>query len=69
MGQALGERLLEQQQTLVIYNRSPDKTVKLAQQGATAVNSAQLAVCLSDICLLFLSDANAINTVLDTIEP
>ena len=68
MGQALGERLLEQQQTLVIYNRSADKTVKLAQKGATALNSAQQAVSLSDICLLFLSDANAINTVLDTIE-
>ena len=68
MGQALGERLLEQQQTLVIYNRSADKTVKLAQKGATALNSAQQAVSLSDICLLFLSDANAINAVLDTIE-
>ena len=68
MGQALGEWLLEQQQTLVIYNRSADKTVKLAQKGATALNSAQQAVSLSDICLLFLSDANAINAVLDTIE-
>ena len=68
MGQALGEWLLEQQQTLVIYNRSADKTVKLAQKGATVLNSAQQAVSLSDICLLFLSDANAINTVLDTIE-
>ena len=68
MGQALGEWLLEQQQTLVIYNRTADKTVKLAQKGATALNSAQQAVSLSDICLLFLSDANAINTVLDTIE-
>jgi 3-hydroxyisobutyrate dehydrogenase len=68
MGQALGERLLEQQQTLVIYNRSANKTVKLAQKGATALNSAQQAVSISDICLLFLSDANAINTVLDTIE-
>ena len=68
MGQALGERLLEQQQTLVIYNRNANKTVKLAQKGATALNSAQQAVSISDICLLFLSDANAINTVLDTIE-
>ena len=68
MGQASGERLLEQQQTLVIYNRNANKTVKLAQKGATALNSAQQAVSISDICLLFLSDANAINTVLDTIE-
>ena len=68
MGQALGERLLEQQKTLVIYNRNANKTVKLAQKGATALNSAQQAVSISDICLLFLSDANAINTVLDTIE-
>ena len=68
MWQALGERLFEQQQTLVIYNRNANKTVKLAQKGATALNSAQQAVSISDICLLFLSDANAINTVLDTIE-
>jgi 3-hydroxyisobutyrate dehydrogenase len=69
MGQALGERLLDQQQPLVVFNRSSDKTVKLAQQGASIAASAQQAVSNSDICLLFLSDASAINSVLDTIKP
>jgi 3-hydroxyisobutyrate dehydrogenase len=69
MGQALGERLLDQQQPLIVFNRSSDKTVKLAQQGASIASSAQQAVSDSEICLLFLSDATAINSVLDTIKP
>ena len=69
MGQALGERLLDQQQRLVVYNRHPDKTFKLAQKGALVAASAQQAVSDSEICLLFLSDTMAINSVLDTIEP
>ncbi len=67
MGQALGERLLSEQQNLVIYNRSPDNTQKLQQQGASVATSAQQALSDSQFCLLFLSDANAINTVLDDI--
>lgn len=69
MGQALGERLLDQQQDIVIYNRSADKTLKLVQQGASVAPSAQEAVVESETCLLFLSDAAAISKVLDTIEP
>jgi len=69
MGQALGERLLEQQQSLTVYNRSHDKTHELQQRGASVASSAQQAVANSDFCLLFLSDATAINTVLDDIDP
>tara|TARA_R110002111_G_scaffold177205_6_gene243266 strand:+ start:685 stop:1545 length:861 start_codon:yes stop_codon:yes gene_type:complete len=69
MGQALGERLLAKQQRLVIYNRSPENTQKLQQQGAVVALSAQQALSDSAICLLFLSDADAINTVLESIEP
>jgi 3-hydroxyisobutyrate dehydrogenase len=69
MGQALGERLLEQQQSLTIYNRSHDKTIELQQLGASVAPSAQQAIVESDICCLFLSDAGAINAVLDDIEP
>jgi len=68
MGQALGERLLAKQQNLVIYNRSPDSTQKLQQQGALVAPSAQQALSDSDICLLSLSDADAINAVLNDIE-
>lgn len=69
MGQALGERLLAQQQDLVVYNRSPDKTTELVQLGASIATSAQQALCESDLCLLFLSDASAINSVFDAIDP
>ena len=69
MGQALGERLLEQQQSLTIYNRSPDKVLELQQRGASVATSAQQAIVENDMCCLFLSDANAINSVLDDLEP
>jgi 3-hydroxyisobutyrate dehydrogenase len=69
MGQALGERLLEQQQSLTIYNRSPDKILELQQRGASVATSAQQAIVENDMCCLFLSDANAINAVLDDLEP
>ena len=69
MGQALSEHLLAKNQSLTIFNRSPNKTAKLQQQGATIVASAQDALNTSEFCLLMLSDAEAINIVLDTIEP
>ena len=69
MGQALSEHLLAENQSLTIFNRSPNKTTELQQQGATVVKSAQEALKTSEFCLLMLSDAEAINIVLDTIEP
>ena len=69
MGQALGERLLAQQLSLAVYNRTQDKTHSLQELGASVATSAQHTVSNSNISLLLLSDANAINAVLDTIEP
>ena len=69
MGQALSEHLLAENQMLTLFNRSPDKMVKLQQQGAVSVNSAQQALNTSEFCLLMLSDAEAIHIVLDTIQP
>ena len=69
MGQALGERLLAKQQSLTLYNRTQDKTHLLQELGASVATSAQYAIDNSNISLLLLSDAYAINTVLDTIEP
>lgn len=68
MGQALSENLLEQQQHLTIYNRSTEKTTQLQQSGAEIAESAQAAVEKGDICILMLSDARAINAVLETIS-
>ena len=67
MGQALGEHLIAQEHQLTIFNRSPEKAVSLQKLGASLANSAQQALSDSDICLLMLSDATAINDVLDTI--
>ena len=68
MGQALAQHLLESKQTLTVFNRTPDKTTELAQNGAVVAPTAASAVMANDICLLMLSDAKAINAVLDTIE-
>lgn len=67
MGQALGEHLIAEQQSLTVYNRSQDKTTDLVSRGANLADSAQDAAVASDVCLLFLSDAQAINAVLDGI--
>jgi 3-hydroxyisobutyrate dehydrogenase len=69
MGQALAEHLLAENQSLLVYNRSPEKSALLADSGASVSHSAQLVLEQTDICLLFLSDAEAIHSVCDTIEP
>ena len=69
MGQALGEHLLAQGHVLTIFNRSPEKVAVLQEQGASVANSAQEALKSSDFCLLMLSDSEAINAVLDQIDP
>ncbi|MDH5358057.1 MAG: NAD(P)-dependent oxidoreductase [Gammaproteobacteria bacterium] len=69
MGQALAKHLLDEGQQLTVFNRSPEKTVELHNLGATVVLTAQDAVNNSDFCILMLSDAEAINTVVDSIDP
>lgn len=69
MGQALAEHLLAENQSLIVFNRSPEKTAALAESGAIVSHSAQEVLEKADICLLFLSDAEAIQSVFDTIEP
>jgi 3-hydroxyisobutyrate dehydrogenase len=69
MGQALSEHLLNSNLKLTLFNRSPEKCLSLKQQGAQLVDSAQQAVNDSEICLLMLSDAAALNAVIDDINP
>jgi 3-hydroxyisobutyrate dehydrogenase len=69
MGNALAERLLEQKCELSIYNRSIEKVAKLSSQGARICNTASEAVQQSEIVILLLSDADAIATVLDNVDP
>ncbi|WP_438971346.1 NAD(P)-dependent oxidoreductase [Methylophaga sp.] len=69
MGQALSTHLLAESQPLIIYNRSSEKSDALRELGAEVATSAQQVVEKSNICLLFLSDAEAIHTVFDSIAP
>lgn len=69
MGQALAQHLLEENQSLLVYNRSPEKSEELRDRGADVAASAQQLVEQCEICLLFLSDADAIHMVLDAISP
>lgn len=68
MGQALATHLLAENQPLMVYNRSPEKSEELQERGAEVAASAQQVVETCDICLLFLSDAEAIQMVLDSID-
>lgn len=68
MGQALVEHLLAEGQTVTAYNRSPEKVAILQKNGASTAKTAQEALLSSEVCLLMLSDADAIQTVLDSIE-
>ncbi len=68
MGQALVEHLLTEGQTVTAYNRTSEKVDGLEQNGALVARTAQEALVSSDICLLILSDADAIYSVLDSIK-
>ncbi|AFI85089.1 hydroxyacid dehydrogenase [Methylophaga nitratireducenticrescens] len=69
MGKALAEHLLNQKCELSIYNRSIEKIADLSSQGARICGTASEAVEQSEIVILLLSDADAIATVLDSVEP
>lgn len=66
MGTPMAERLLEQLSSgdsLTLYNRTPEKLVKLQQQGATiAASVPELLAC--EAVILMLSDAAAIRAVM-----
>tara|TARA_R110001583_G_scaffold41891_2_gene133210 strand:+ start:35061 stop:35921 length:861 start_codon:yes stop_codon:yes gene_type:complete len=68
MGQALVEHLLAEGQTIKVYNRTAEKLTQMQQNGAFVASTAQEALMNSEICILMLSDAEAINSVLESIE-
>jgi len=68
MGQALVEHLLDENQQVTVYNRTAEKLSSLIEKGANNAESAQAAMEKTDYALLMLSDAAAINAVLDTID-
>lgn len=69
MGKALAEHLLNKKCELSIYNRSIEKITDLSPLGAQVCETANEAVQHSQLVILLLSDADAIATVLDSVEP
>jgi len=68
MGQALVEHLLAEGQTVRVYNRTVEKVADLHKSGAIVAKTAQEALINSELCILMLSDAEAIYAVLNSIE-
>jgi 3-hydroxyisobutyrate dehydrogenase len=63
MGAAMAERLLDEGQSLVVWNRSPGKTEALRARGAVAAASPAALAGQVDIIITILSDAAAIEQV------
>ena len=65
MGAAMARRLLDQGVEVRVWNRTPEPTAALRPLGARVCATAAQAVAEADIVLLALSDAPAIEKVLD----
>lgn len=68
MGTALGLHLLDEGQSLVVFNRTKEKAAALGDAGAVITAGAQQLIEQSDVCLLFLSDAQAITAMLNGVD-
>ncbi|MGD9075864.1 MAG: NAD(P)-dependent oxidoreductase [Desulfobacteraceae bacterium] len=64
MGRPMAERILQASHTLVVFNRTLEKTQSLKLLGARIASSAKEAVQSSDCVILMLADAQAIQDVL-----
>jgi 3-hydroxyisobutyrate dehydrogenase len=64
MGAPIAQRLLAQTDRLTVYNRTAAKTAKLQAQGALVAATAAEVFAESDVVILMLSDAAAIDELL-----
>lgn len=69
MGQAIAQRLLSENWSVSLYNRTLETISYLATSGADTTDNPDTALLNADIVLITLTDADAINTVLDRISP
>ncbi|HUK06262.1 MAG TPA: NAD(P)-dependent oxidoreductase [Stellaceae bacterium] len=65
MGAAMGERLLDLNHRLTVWNRSSGKTQPLVTRGARLATSPADVASASEIVLTILTDAKAIDAVYD----
>lgn len=66
MGLPMAERLLETRHELFVFNRTRQKSLPLADQGAELADSPLEAIRAADLAILMLTDAAAIR---ETLEP
>ena len=64
LGQAVAERLHATGHHLSAYNRTPEKTLALRQQGLHIASTAVEAIDAAEVVILLLADAAAIRAVL-----
>jgi 3-hydroxyisobutyrate dehydrogenase len=63
MAENIGARLLDQGHTLIIWNRTPEKTKALAERGAKVVGSAADVASQAEAIITILTDGAAIDAV------
>src|SRR3982074_2242721 len=64
MGAAMGMRLLRAGQDLAVWNRSPERTVALAREGAAVAPSPAKAAAAADFVITMLATPEALEQVL-----
>jgi len=64
MGAPMGRNLLKAGFTLTVWNRTRDKSEKLAAEGATAAASPRDVAAASDVLITIVSDPPALESVL-----
>jgi 3-hydroxyisobutyrate dehydrogenase len=63
MASNIGARLMDQGHTLIVWNRTPEKTKPLAERGATVVGSPAEVASQAEAVVTILTDAAAIDAV------
>ncbi len=68
MGGAIAQKLFEHKNDVIAFNRTKEKLNHLKEIGIKIAETAQDAIEKSDIIILMLADANAINQVMNNDE-
>ena len=64
MGEPMCHNLLQAGLPLTVWNRSPEKTGRLAKRGAVVADSPQTAVAEADVVVTMLSDGPAVTDLI-----
>ncbi len=64
LGEAVGLHLLDVGYEIIVFNRSNEKTKNLKKNGATVVKSPKEVAKNTDLVIIVVKDANAVNDVI-----